>query len=62
MTGNCNYHDGLWDITVQKIQIKIDNYTAPIPHPSMYPFKIPLAHEKKLSMPFTNLYLHASTY
>ena len=46
MTGHCNYRYGLWNILVQKTQTKIGSYIEPIPHPSMYPFRIPLAYEK----------------
>ena len=41
-TGHRSYHDNLWDIPVQKAQIKIDNYIATIPHPSIYSSRIPL--------------------
>ena len=63
MLCQCNYRDGLCDIPEQKSQIKIDNYIAPIPHPSIYPTRIPLAQENLYtSTPSTNLHLHLSNY
>ena len=44
ITGHHNYCDGLWDLPVQKAQIKSYNYIVSIPRPSIYPFRIPLAH------------------
>ena len=44
MTGHCKYRDDLWEILVHKTQIKMDNYITPIPHPNIYPSRIPLAH------------------
>ena len=35
---------------MQKAQIKINDYIVPIPHPSIYPYKIPLAHEKNIHL------------
>ena len=46
MTGHHNYCDGLWDISVQKIQIKSDNFMSPTLHPSIYHSRIPIAHAK----------------
>ena len=49
ITGNRNYHHGLWNIPVQKPQIQIDNYIATVPHPSIYPSRITIAHETSYS-------------